>query len=120
LIFFEVIVSEVHSTALQIAAATSAVSAQRFALLQKCTLHFRGVCYEAFAEDISTTGLCLTNAPTLMLKQPVEIQLKGGRHLSGTVVWAQGGKVGLQFVTPLPLTDPLLAGQLRRSVEPRA
>lgn len=83
--------------------------ARRHAILQNCALHSRGVRHDAFANDISATGLGLTNAPALMLKQPVDVELKGGRHLSGTVVWVKDGKVGVQFVTALPLNDPLLA-----------
>ena len=83
--------------------------ARRFALLQDCAILFRGIRYDAFAKDISATGLGLTNAPPLILKHPIDVELKGGRRLSGTVVWVKDGKVGVEFLTLLPPNDPLLA-----------
>jgi hypothetical protein len=85
-------------------------SARRFALLQNCTIHYRGARFQAFARDVSATGLGLDNATGLMLKQVIEVELKDGRVLAGTVVWAKHGRAGIEFLTALAPNDPLIAG----------
>jgi hypothetical protein len=85
-------------------------SARRFALLQNCTIHYRGARFQAFARDVSATGLGLDNATGLMLKQVIEVELKDGRVLAGTVVWARHGRAGIEFLTALAPNDPLIAG----------
>ena len=82
--------------------------ARRFALMQSCTVFSRGAASGAFATDISATGIGLIDAPSLALRCPIEIKLKNGRRLSGTVVWVKAGKVGVQFDANLPSGDPLL------------
>ncbi len=85
-------------------------SARRFGLLQNCTIHYRGAQFQAFARDVSATGLGLDHAAGLMLKQVIEVELKDGRTLSGTVAWAQHGRAGIEFLTALAPNDPLIAG----------
>ena len=83
--------------------------ARRFPLMQACTVHCGGAAHAAFAKDISADGIGLKDAPALPLKRGIEVELKGGRRLSGTIVWVGGGKLGVQFGSTLPRNDPLLS-----------
>jgi hypothetical protein len=85
-------------------------SARRFGLLQNCTIHYRGARFQAFARDVSAAGLGLDHAAGLMLKQVIEVELKDGRTLAGTVAWAKHGRAGIEFLTALAPNDPLIAG----------
>jgi hypothetical protein len=82
---------------------------RRFALLQRCIVHHRGARLPAFARDVSCTGLGLDH-PGLGLRQVVNVELTDGRMLSGTVIWANHGRAGIEFLTPLAPNDPLIAG----------
>jgi hypothetical protein len=72
-------------------------------------VHCGGAAYAAFAKDISADGLGLKDAPALPLRHDIEVELRGGRRLSGTIVWVGGGKLGVQFGSTLPRNDPLLS-----------
>jgi hypothetical protein len=42
------------------------------------------------------------------LKDPILVELRNGRKMSGLVVWCQDNKVGVRFDNPLLDSDPLI------------
>lgn len=82
--------------------------APRFALRQPCRIRHAGVASPAFAQDISRGGIGLSNAPPMPLKAAVEVLLNDRAPLSGMVVWASGGRTGIQFLEQLSPLDPLV------------
>jgi|GEM_PF-3233345 len=84
-------------------------SSRRFALLQNCTVRTRGGPVAAFARDVSANGMGLEHVAGLTIRQPVEVELRSGRRLSGRVVWIERGRAGIEFHEPLAPSDPLIA-----------
>lgn len=84
--------------------------APRQSLLQAVKAASEGQMYHAFAKDISSGGMGLTRMPRLIKGSPITVELKSGRTLTGTVAWSRNGEIGVNFRTPLSLTDPLIFG----------
>ena len=81
----------------------------RFSLLQPCTIHVRNQVLSGFARDVSQNGLGISCKGELRLKEPVVVELRGGRRLKGRIVWNKNGQQGIQFDTPLSYEDPLIS-----------
>lgn len=83
--------------------------APRFTLLQNCTVICHRSEFRALAIDISAGGMGLSGAPTIGLKETVQITLKTGRRFKGMIVWQKSGKLGVRFNQPLLPNDPLIS-----------
>ena len=73
-----------------------------------CLLEHHGNTYQAVAKDISTGGVGLEDAPTLMPQTVVLIEFESGHCLAGLVVWSKGNRAGVKFDAPLKSSHPLL------------
>ncbi|MGH1419225.1 MAG: PilZ domain-containing protein [Hyphomicrobiaceae bacterium] len=82
----------------------------RVGLLQRCEVHCDGVSFNAFAKDISETGIGIERCRALELGKTINVKLAGGRHLFGHVVWSHSNKAGISLALPLHPSDPLLFG----------
>ncbi len=80
---------------------------QRYALLQPCLVRAKNGNAIAFARDISRNGIGLTCDQSLHLKERLIVELRNGRKMKGTVVWAKDDQVNVQFEEPLAADDPL-------------
>ena len=69
---------------------------------------------EAFGEGTSRFRLATADANFSLpfkLKEPIIIETKTGRRFKGVVAWSNGIRLGVQFDTALPRTDPLISSQ---------
>jgi hypothetical protein len=73
-----------------------------------CVLEYHGKTYPAVVKDISTGGIGLERAPTLMAQNVVVMEFENGSCLSGMVVWSKGDRAGVKLDVPLKSTHPLL------------
>lgn len=80
---------------------------QRYALLQPCVVRGKSGNAVALARDISTNAIGLTCEQSFELKERVLVELRNGRKMKGTVVWARSGQINVQFEETLPADDPL-------------
>lgn len=85
--------------------------AQRFTLQQPCKVAVRGKILSAFGSDVSMYGMGLSCEFPFKLKEPIIIETKTGRRFKGVVAWSNGIRLGVQFDTALPRTDPLISSQ---------
>jgi hypothetical protein len=83
-----------------------------------CVLEHHGQTYQAVVKDISTGGVGLEDAPTLMPQTVVLIEFENGYCLAGLVVWSKGNRAGVKFDTPLKPNHPLLAASRDERVAP--
>lgn len=82
----------------------------RYAIGQACQVVATGRQFEAFAKDISASGMGLERTAPLRVNDVVTIVLASGRQFGGSVAWIARSSAGIQFVKRLPLSDPLLCG----------
>lgn len=80
----------------------------RKAVYLKCVIEHRGKAAPVIATNISMTGVGLENAPPLVPKSVVVVEI-GDRCFAGTVVWESGTSAAVKFDQPLRDDDPLLA-----------
>ena len=80
-----------------------------------CILEHHGMTYQAFAKDVSTGGVGLSGAPTLMPQTVVLVEFESGHCVAGLVVWSKGSRAGVKFDVPLKPNHPLLASDEARS-----
>jgi PilZ domain len=80
----------------------------RYALLQPCMIRGQNGNAMAFARDISRNGIGLTCEQGFQLKERVLVELRNGRKMKGTIVWARNEYVNVQFEEPLSGDDPLI------------
>jgi hypothetical protein len=68
-------------------------------------------------KDISRTGAGLSSGPDIDLSEFVCLMIGGDREIPATVAWSRSNRLGIQFMSPLPINDPLFvnAWALRRS-----
>ncbi len=78
-----------------------------YALLQPCILRGASGSSAAFAQDFSKCGMNLSCDYGFQLKERVVIELRSGRKMRGTVVWARSKKLNVQFDEPLAEGDQL-------------
>lgn len=76
-----------------------------------CILEYHGRTFDAVAKDISTGGVGLEEAPTLVPQTVVLIEFESGHCIAGLVVWSKGSRAGVKFDLPLKPNHPLLAQQ---------
>lgn len=82
---------------------------RRFTLLQPCKVTCHGSTSIAFARDISKNGIGLNCERGFKLRDPLSLELRSGRKMTGIVVWCKDGKVGVQFDSTLADDDPLIS-----------
>lgn len=73
-----------------------------------CEIEYHGKTYPAVVKDISSGGIGLERAPTLMAHNVVVVEFENGTCLSGMVVWSKGDRAGIKLDVPLRSTHPLL------------
>ncbi len=73
-----------------------------------CMLEYHGKTYPAVVKDISSGGIGLERAPTLMPHNVAVVEFENGTCLSGMVVWSKGDRAGIKLDVPLKSTHPLL------------
>ncbi len=76
-----------------------------------CILEYHGRTFDAVAKDISTGGVGLEEAPTLVPQTVVLLEFESGHCIAGLVVWSKGSRAGVKFDLPLKPNHPLLAQQ---------
>ena len=74
----------------------------------RAILEHKGKASPVIVINISTTGVALENAPPLVPKSVVVLEI-GERCFAGMVVWDRGSSAAIKFDMPLKEEDPLLA-----------
>ena len=80
----------------------------RYAVHIDAVLHAGGKSQATVIDDLSLGGAGLDGAIGIYANDHVEIELRDGRRLPGTVAWWLSGACGVQFATPLQPGDKLL------------
>lgn len=81
---------------------------QRKPVYLRAILEHKGKSSPVIVINISITGAALENAPPLVPKSVVVLEI-GTRCLAATVVWDRGSSAAIKFDMPLKEEDPLLA-----------